>query len=105
MVGRKPSSIIRKRIATILDILGDSYGYEIFKNYSVVFGKIDMRLIYYHLKSGVNRKEFVIKEIKKEKGGYTWGDTVERVYYDIGPAAEKISLSEKELEVLSKLKK
>jgi hypothetical protein len=105
MAGRKPNSIIRKRIATILDVIGSSYGYEIYKTYSIVFGKTDMRLIYYHLKSGAGRKEFIIKEIKKEKGGYTWGDTVERVYYDIGPAAEKANLSDKEMNILNKLKK
>lgn len=105
MVGRKAGSLIRKRIAAILGILGKSYGYEIYKNYVSIFGKVDMRLIYYHLKSGVNRKEFVISEIKKEKGGYTWGDTAERIYYGIGPKAEPVSFKDKELEIINKIKK
>ncbi len=104
MPGRKAGSIIRKRISALIKELGKSYGYEIYKNYNVVFGNVDMRLVYYHLKSGVNRQEFIISEIKKEKGGYTWGDMAEKVYYDIGPRAELSSLTDKELGIIDKLK-
>jgi hypothetical protein len=96
MKGRRPGSPVRTRIAAILDKTGPLYGYQIYKIYRVVFGDVCMRTIYYNLKSGAVKKEFIVKEIKKEKGNYTWGPEAEKIYYSIGPNANIHILSENE---------
>lgn len=47
-----------------------------------------MRSIHYHLKKGLETGEFVVKAIKKESGDYSWGSSVEKIYYALGPQAE-----------------
>ncbi|MBW2971588.1 hypothetical protein KY359_01000 [Candidatus Woesearchaeota archaeon] len=37
-------------------------------------------------------QEFVIKQIKKEKGDYSWGGEAEKIYYGLGPAAAATAL-------------
>lgn len=85
--GRPAKSSIRQNIVEILYFLGDGYAYEIYKIYSAIFPPVTMRSIYYHLKKGVVTQEFVVKDIKKEKGDYSWGPEAEKIYYTLGPMA------------------
>ncbi len=96
---------IRKRIATLLYHLGPMYGYQLYKNYIKVFGKILMRTFYYNLNKGVSTGEFVVVDIKEEQGAFTWGSKVERVYYDIGPNYELVDLTKLQMDKLSTLGK
>ncbi len=47
-----------------------------------------MRTLYYNLRKGVILNEFIISNITREAGDYTWGHETERVYYINGPYAE-----------------
>jgi len=85
--GRKPYSIVRKRIIDILFLLGKAYGYEIYKIYNHVFPKVSQRLIYYHLRKGAALGEIKINKITKESGNFSWGDSAEKIYYEIGENA------------------
>jgi uncharacterized small protein (DUF1192 family) len=87
MRGRPVGSKIRENICLILNKINFSYGYEIYKIYKQVFGKVLLRDIYYHLKKGNEIGEFIAIEAKKELGRYTWGDQAERIYYALGPFA------------------
>ena len=82
--GRPTKSTIRDRMSEIINVLGVSYGYEIFKVYTAAFSKISMRSMYYHLNKGVQLGEFTLVGVKIEKGDYTWGDSVVRRYYVLG---------------------
>ncbi|RME77992.1 hypothetical protein D6774_02500 [Candidatus Woesearchaeota archaeon] len=66
----------------------EGYAYEIYKVYRDIFPPVTMRSIYYHLKKGVSTGEFIIKEIRKEKGDFSWGGEVEKIYYSLGPNAK-----------------
>ena len=79
--------MIRQNIVEILYFLGRGYAYEISKIYKEIFPNVTMRSIYYHLKKGVVTQEFVVKDIKKEKGDYSWGPEAEKIYYSLGPMA------------------
>jgi hypothetical protein len=85
--GRPIKSVIRQNIVEILYFMGSGYAYEIAKIYSELFGNATMRSIYYHLRKGVETQEFVVKEIKKEQGHYSWGPEAEKTYYALGPSA------------------
>ena len=98
-------SKIRQRIATILYHTGPNYGYQIYKDYVKVFGKILMRTFYYNLTKGLSTGEFVIVEVKEEQGAFTWGSKVERVYYDIGPNYELVDLTKLQMDKISTLNK
>ncbi|MEK6849365.1 MAG: hypothetical protein AABY01_02220 [Nanoarchaeota archaeon] len=37
------------------------------------------------MKKGVAIGEFAVAEVKLEKGNYSWGGTVEKKYYRLGP--------------------
>ena len=86
--GRKPKSQIRQNVVELLFFLKKGYGYGIFQAYSKIFPRVTMRSIYYHLKKGTQLEEFRINSIKSEKGQYTWGDSAEKVYYELGPQAK-----------------
>ena len=86
--GRPIKSEIRQNIIDILYFMKKGYGYDIYKAYSAVFPKPTLRVIYYHLKKGLELNEFKIKEIKKEKGDYSWGANAEKIYYSLGPNAK-----------------
>jgi hypothetical protein len=103
MRGRPAKSKMRKRIAAILQHVNASYGYEIYKSYKQVFGHAKMRTIYYNLRQGVLLNEFLISDIKREIGNYTWGSETERVYYSNGPLAEPIILDEMQKIKLEKI--
>lgn len=87
--GRPIKSLIRERMQQIVDALGVSYGYEIYKVYEGAFSPIDLRSMYYHLRKGVELDEFALVGMKEEKGAFTWGDFSLRRYYVLGPAAEE----------------
>jgi hypothetical protein len=110
--GRPIQSDIRQNIINILFYLGEGYGYQISKIYQQIFPSCTREVIYYHLKKGVNINEISIKEIKEEKGDYSWGDNVKKTYYCIGPEAkpksnERIKASIEKIkenkEILSKI--
>lgn len=86
--GRPTKSAIRQNLVELLYYVGQGYGYDLAKMYNEVFPPVTQRSIYYHLKKGVQLQEFVIHEIKEEKGDYSWGQVVEKVYYTLGSAAK-----------------
>jgi hypothetical protein len=92
MRGRPAFSQIRQNIVEILYFLQKGYGYDIYKVYRALFPKVTLRSIYYHLKKGVQTKEFIINKIKSEKGDFSWGDQVEKIYYVLGPEAKPACL-------------
>ena len=63
------------------------YGYDIYNIYIQIFPKVTRRSIYYNLKKGTALEEFKMHKIKAEKGNYSWGDTAEKVYYELGKQA------------------
>jgi hypothetical protein len=85
--GRPVFSQVRQNIVEILYVIGNAYGYEIFKSYKALFAPITLRLVYYHLKKGVQIGEFKIKQIEKRKGDYSWGPETERIIYQLGSKA------------------
>ena len=86
--GRPIKSEIRQNMIEILHFIHKAYGYEIYKTYVLIFPKVTMRSIYYHLKKGLSLGEFVVSKIEKEKGDYSWGGEAEKIYYALGPNAK-----------------
>jgi len=86
--GRPVRSEIRQNMVEILYFMKQGYGYEIYKAYIVIFPKVTMRSIYYHLKKGVSLNEFKVNKIEKEKGNYSWGGEAEKIYYGLGDSAK-----------------
>ncbi len=72
----------------ILYFMKKGYGYDIYKAYRDLFPAVTMRSIYYHLSKGIETEEFKIDEVKKEQGEYSWGNTVTKTYYALGPKAK-----------------
>jgi hypothetical protein len=101
--GRPVKSMIRQNIVELLYFLGEGYAYDIYRHYLALFPKATMRSIYYNLKKGLATQEFVIKDIKKEKGEYSWGGEAEKIYYVLGPAAAPTA-NEKVKEYMDKRK-
>lgn len=83
--GRPISSQIRQNIIEILFYLKKGYGYSIARIYNEIFPPVHIRSIYYHLRKGVATKEITLEEIKEEKGDFSWGNKVEKIYYTLGP--------------------
>ncbi len=92
--GRPNKSIVRERMQQIVDAIGVTYGYEIFKVYAAAFSPIDIRSMYYHLRKGVALDEFALVGVKEEKGAFTWGDISIRRYYVLGPEAKERATEE-----------
>ncbi len=88
--GRPVKSEIRQNIVEILFHLKRAYGYDIYKAYVKIFPKVTLRSIYYHLKKGVVLGEFRIESVQKEKGDYSWGAEVEKIYYTLGENAKAL---------------
>lgn len=86
--GRPTKSEIRQNLVEILAVKGSGYGYELAKIYNQIFPPCTRENIYYHLRKGVALGEFVVKEVKEEKGDYSWGETVQKKYYELGPNAK-----------------
>ncbi len=87
-MSRPVRSQIRQNIIEILNYLGPSYGYEIFKIYREIFPKATLRIIYYHLKKGASIGELKVEKIEKAKGNYSWGGEAEKIVYALGPNAK-----------------
>lgn len=85
--GRPVFSRIRQNIIEILYIMGSGYGYDIYKVYREIFPQVTLRSMYYHLRKGVSLGEFEIKEVRNEKGDYSWGGEVQKIYYSLGENA------------------
>ncbi len=85
--GRPIKSIVRENLIELLYFLKEAYGYDIYKTYIEIFPRTTMRNIYYHLKKGLELKEFEIGRIEKEQGEYSWGTMAEKTYYKLGSNA------------------
>tara|TARA_Y100000310_G_scaffold252944_1_gene259726 strand:+ start:251 stop:544 length:294 start_codon:yes stop_codon:yes gene_type:complete len=72
----------------LLAHLGEAYGYDLFKLYKDIFPVATQRVIYYHLKKGVELGEFKVNKILKEEGNFSWGPHVQKVYYALGENAQ-----------------
>jgi pantetheine-phosphate adenylyltransferase len=80
----KTTSAIRNNFIEIfLTEKGPLYGYQINKKYILRYGRLSLRLTYYHLSRGVAEGVFKIVEKRKTAGGYSWGEASERVYYEL----------------------
>lgn len=86
--GRPPQSQIRQNIVEILYILGSAYGYQISKLYQQLFAPATRRVIYYHLRKGIDLGEFEVDRIEREKGDFSWGTIAEKTYYKLGKSAK-----------------
>jgi len=87
MRGRPVKSKIRQNIVEILYFMKKGYGYDIYKAYRDIFPAVSMRVIYYHLKKGVETGEFIVDGVRSEKGEYSWGGQAEKIYYALGKDA------------------
>lgn len=86
--GRPPSSVVRQNIIDLLFVMGKAHGYEIAKHYNKIFAKVSQRLIYYHLRKGMDYGQIVIREVEKLDGDYSWGSQVERIVYELTKTAQ-----------------
>ncbi|MFH0961336.1 MAG: hypothetical protein V1820_01485 [archaeon] len=80
----KTRSKIRDNIVEIF--IGETtplYGYQINKKYVTRYGRLSLRLTYYHLSKGVSEGIFKITEKRKSSGGFSWGGLSERIYYEL----------------------
>jgi len=101
--GRPVRSDIRQHVVDILQYLKVGYGYQIAKIHNQIFPKVTREVIYYHLRKGVKLGEFEIERVAKEKGDYSWGGEVEKIYYVLGKNA--LTHSNKRIEEFLKTKK
>jgi hypothetical protein len=101
--GRPVKSEIRQNIVDILFFLGEGYGYDIFKIYKQLYPKCTNEVIYYHLKKGTKLGEFILKEVRKVEGDYSWGPTAEKRIYTLGPEANP-RIEKRVKEYIEKLK-
>jgi len=85
--GRPVKSQIRQRVVEILYFMKPASGYDVYKVYREIYPKATMRSIYYNLKKGTALGEFIVERIGKEKGDFSWGSEVEKIYYSLGPNA------------------
>ena len=85
--GRPNASQIRQNVIEILAQTGPLHGYRVAKLYNEIFAPVTQRSIYYHLKKGLKTKEVTINKIVEEKGEYSWGNVVEKTYYDVAEKA------------------
>lgn len=88
MRGRPAKSRIRQNIVEILSFMKKGYGYDIYKAYVEIFAPVTLRSVYYNLRKGEALGEFRIKEIRKEKGDYSWGASAEKIYYALSDNAK-----------------
>src|SRR3989338_8090546 len=82
--GRPLASQIRQNVLEILAQVNSGYGYQIAKIYNEVFPKVTQRSIYYHLRKGMLTKEIEVHKVEEEKGNFSWGQMVEKIYYSLG---------------------
>jgi len=86
--GRPTLSEIRQNIIEILYFMQKGYGYKIYSVYRKIFPSCTLKSVYYHLKKGVALEEIGVEEVKDERGEYSWGDSVRKTYYKLGPKAK-----------------
>ncbi len=84
--GRPFSSIVRQNLVELLNLIGKAYGYQLHKIYIELFPQVTREVVYYNLRTGAKLGEFEV-EVKQEKGDYSWGAVVEKIYYSLGPKA------------------
>jgi hypothetical protein len=85
--GRPIGSKVRQNMVEILYFYRQLHGYELFKIYVELYHPVTMRLIYYHLKKGLDTREFKIYKVDKKTGTYSWGVTSENIVYELGESA------------------
>ncbi len=88
--GRPLCSQVRMNIVEILYFMKKGTGYDIYKHYVAIFPKVTMRLIYYHVHKGHEIGLFNIQKVGVEKGDYSWGNTAEKIYYELGAGAKPV---------------
>jgi len=98
--GRPLKTDIRERIAAILGHVGAAYGYQLYKIYQEIFGKINLRNLYYNLKKGLSLGEFIVVDVRREIGSFTWGAESQHIYYILGPYAMMHNLTDRQKEKL-----
>ena len=86
--GRPVKSQIRQNMIEIMAVLGKAYGYEIYKTYKQIFPRVTLRVMYYHLKKGVDLGEFKQHKVVVEHGEFSWGSSVEKTLYTLGKNAK-----------------
>lgn len=80
---RKVSKIRDNIVEIFLEENEPLYGYQINKKYTRKYGRLSLRLTYYHLSKGVSEGVFKLVERKKHEGGFSWGGVSERSYYEL----------------------
>jgi hypothetical protein len=85
--GRPIGSKVRQNIVEILYFYRQLHGYDLYKIYKELYPLVTMRLIYYHLKKGLDTGEFKVYKVDKKIGTYSWGGQSENVIYTLGPNA------------------
>ena len=90
MRGRPRGSKIRQNLINLIFIVGKGYGYELHKLYCRVFPECTREVIYYHLRKGLANEEFKLEEVKLETGDFSWGNTVRKLVYSLGPNAKPV---------------
>ena len=88
--GRPLGSKVRQNIIEILYFFRRLHGYEIFRVYKELFPPVTLRLIYYHLKKGIDTGELRVYKIAQKEAQYSWGQGAENIIYELGPAAKPI---------------
>jgi hypothetical protein len=88
--GRPLGSKVRQNIVEILYFYKELHGYELYKIYLDLYPKVSQRLIYYHLKKGVDTGEFLVSKQEKKTGNYSWGQSSENIIYCLGQSASPL---------------
>ena len=85
--GRPIGSKVRQNMVEILYFYKHLHGYELYKIYKELYPPVTLRLIYYHLKKGIDTSEFKVYKVDKKIGDYSWGGTSKNIIYTLGPGA------------------
>jgi len=82
--------MVRQNMVEILYFYKELHGYELYKIYIDLYPKVSQRLIYYHLRKGVDTGEFLVSKQEKKSGTYSWGTSAENIIYSLGPSASPL---------------
>ncbi|MGV8171189.1 MAG: hypothetical protein ACP5OA_00675 [Candidatus Woesearchaeota archaeon] len=85
--GRPIGSKVRQNIVEILYFYKQLHGYDMYKIYKELYPPVTMRLIYYHLKKGLDTGEFKVQRVDRKAGKYSWGGISENIIYVLGQSA------------------
>ena len=80
--GRPSISPVRDKLAEMLFIAGKMTAYDAHKHYIQIFAATSRRNVYYQLQKGETLGIFK-KEAIEERGDYSWGDQVRKIYYSL----------------------